>query len=223
MQHFCGHAAAIVAHLQRHLFRVTREADARGRGAGVAADVAEAFLHDAEQRQLDFVGRSFEIGRRVERDVNAAALREALGVFADGGGQPQFIQQRWMQQVGMGADFLRTLLDHRQAVGEQLFRAAARGARGVLKQPDGHAQRGKFLAGGIVQLAGDAAAFLLFGAVQLRRQHPQFFLRPFALGGVESGSDDAHDFPSLVSERIKTGIQHAKWCALRIRPVIRAE
>jgi uncharacterized protein (DUF952 family) len=39
------------------LRRIAREADARGRGAGVAVDVAEAFLHDSEQRQLTLAGR----------------------------------------------------------------------------------------------------------------------------------------------------------------------
>ena len=94
-----------------------------------------------------------------------------------------------MQQVGERADFVRALLDHRLAVGEQLVRPAAVDALGVLEQPDGHAQRGELLAGGIVQLAGDAAALFVLDLAQLQPQLAQHLLRVLALGDALRGDD----------------------------------
>lgn len=75
------------------------------RTSGMPVNVGEAFLHHAENRGFRFPWQTPEIFREIQVDLDLAAQREAIHIPAQGGGEPRFVEQRWMQQVRNRAHF----------------------------------------------------------------------------------------------------------------------
>ena len=69
-------------------------------------NVGQTLLHDAEYHQLHFAGESAEVFRNFQRDIQLAALVQALNVPKQRSGKPGLVQQRRVQQIRSRADFL---------------------------------------------------------------------------------------------------------------------
>src|ERR1700722_20154181 len=76
------------------------DANACGLAAGVAMDVGQAFLDQAEDGQFGVLRQSFRTGGDLQIDVDPAALRKAVDIPAKGGIQSHLIEQRGVQQMG---------------------------------------------------------------------------------------------------------------------------
>ena len=62
-------------------------------------NVGQTLLHDAEYHQLHFAGESAEVFRNFQRDIQPAALVQALNVPKQRSGKPGFVQKRRVQQI----------------------------------------------------------------------------------------------------------------------------
>ena len=177
--------------------------------AGIAMDVGEAFLHDAEQRHLDFGGETAEIGEMLTFELDAAALLKTFGVPADGGAETGFVEQRGMEQIGKRANFFA---DHANDLAAFVERFLALGFLRVEQARDAierHGERGDFLAGRVVEIARDAAALFV---LKLEQAAGQLTERRF--GDAESfvGFDEFGQFGGDGAQRF-----HAELCAARER------
>ena len=69
--------------------------------------VGESLLHNPENCGFDFIRKPAQVRREIEINGYFASFGEALDEPLNGGGQASLIQQRWVQQVRHGAQFLR--------------------------------------------------------------------------------------------------------------------
>ena len=66
-----------------------------GEGAiGMAMNVGETFLHDAENGGLEFGGQPSDVGRNIQKDLDVAALRKSFDISPESGGKAEVVQQR---------------------------------------------------------------------------------------------------------------------------------
>jgi hypothetical protein len=72
---------------------------------GVAVNIREGFLDDAEQCDFAIVGHSEEIAGNVDADVKAGSIGKVADVRSEGGGEPGFFKHWRMQKRGDGTDF----------------------------------------------------------------------------------------------------------------------
>jgi hypothetical protein len=74
-------------------------------------DIGQTFLHQSEDNELHIAWQSPKFQRNVKLNGQTATVEKALYVPGNGGIQPVFIQQGWMQQVGGRADLAMQLLN----------------------------------------------------------------------------------------------------------------
>src|ERR1700688_4806198 len=134
----------------------------RGRATfGMTMDVGKAFLHDPKTGDFYVVGQAAEIGGDDEVDMNFAARGISIDVGVERGDQAELVEQGRMQEVGDGADFAADFRDEYFVFGDG---AGARFIERVglpLNHADVHADGGEQLPHTVVQVASDAAAFLV--------------------------------------------------------------
>lgn len=176
---FGGEAVAGVAGFDQEAGGIVGDADVRGFAAGMAVNIAETFLHHAEDGQLQFVGQAVEFVDG-QIDLDGGALLQALDIPSQGGAQAEFIEQRRMEQVGSGANFLIQFASEGDGFLDQGANSGADFVRfGVGFGPgfgavllagfcgdliEIHGNGRDDLTGAIVQIAGEAAAlFILSG------------------------------------------------------------
>ena len=87
--------------------------------------IGERFLHDAEDGDLHLVGKPPEFGGKLEVHINPAALGESFHEPAQRRFQSGLVEQRRMEQVRHGAEFLRQLAHQTQSIREVSARALA--------------------------------------------------------------------------------------------------
>src|SRR5882762_8588972 len=107
---FRRNSLSLVANLKTYLATLGPNGDFGGLTAGMAVDVREAFLHQAEHHQFHLAAESSQIVGNVDRDLHAAAFLQTLRVPAQGNRQAALVEQRRMKQVRHDADFLAELL-----------------------------------------------------------------------------------------------------------------
>src|ERR1700722_1176195 len=121
----------------------------------MAIHVRESFLDDSEDGRLDFFRHPGKnVGMKGERDLELAALRQAVNVPVERGAQTCFVEQRRMEQVRGLADFLK---DFAHSLAELLVAAG-----GV----EFHFYGGHMLGEIVVKFAGDAAALFVLDLEQ---------------------------------------------------------
>src|SRR5208283_178303 len=175
------HAATVIDDLQGYRRRVFAETDGGGVAAGMALNVGEAFLNDAEEGDFD-------------------GLRQAAEVL----GKAKFIEQRRMEKVGEGADFAGHLLQKGAGFFEGAFGGFAEGGGRLtdLSKAQVHGQNG--LRHAIVKFAADAAALFVLQLEQLNGELADGLLGVFHLGDIGEGKDDAED--GAVGVELRDGI-----------------
>ena len=146
-------------------------------------NINQAFLHKAEERRLQ-LGRQALLAPQVQLNGDATSLSEAVHVPAKGRAETQFVQQGGMQEIRNGAQF----------VGDQsrVFDGGRQAAR-HLGIPYAHFaldarklefQRGQRLSSAVVQVAGNAAPFVILHAQQPSRQTAQIAIALLELRGT---------------------------------------
>src|ERR1700722_14815782 len=171
---------APVAHFQADFAGGAGDADAGSRAAGGAVHVGERFLHDAEDGGFTFAGEASEVRRQLDFDRNVAALGKFLDEPAQRGLQTHFVEQRRMQQVRDGAQVIGHVAQDFQAVGQHVFGPRSQFGRLGLDHAEVHGQRGEPTAGGVVQVAGDAAALFILQMKDAGRK-----LAEAGVGGIQ--------------------------------------
>src|ERR1700733_8179203 len=109
------HADAVVADGEAYLRRCATDGNLDSASLGVAVHVGEGFLRDAEQRELDFLGKAPEVFGDGEINRDAAALREEANVGTEADGEPGLVHQWRMQERGNGADLADGVAGERAA------------------------------------------------------------------------------------------------------------
>src|SRR5208283_937200 len=94
-----GYTAAIVHYSECNRMRPDLHADSRPFGFRMTMNVGEAFLQNPEHGGLDFIRETGNGFRNVQRNVDAAALREPFHIPANRRGQTGFIEQGRMEQI----------------------------------------------------------------------------------------------------------------------------
>src|SRR5690242_7176306 len=98
---------------------ILREGNPSHVATGVALDVGERLLSNAEKAHFQFGGKTAECIGQVEVYADTAALRETRGVPAQRGGQSELIEQRRVQEIGYGTDLLNTFFKGFRALGKK--------------------------------------------------------------------------------------------------------
>ena len=101
---------AMVDYFENEERALLGEMDFGGGAAGMALDVGETFLNDAEESNFERLRQALELGIGNELGLNPAAFAEAVGVLLEGGDETKIVEERRMEQVGERADFARHLL-----------------------------------------------------------------------------------------------------------------
>lgn len=103
-------AVAGVDHFEGEVAVLLGKADLGGGAAGMALNVGETLLNDAEESDFERLREAVELGVGEKVGLDAAALGEALGVFLEGGNQAEIIEKRGVEEIGEGADLAGHLL-----------------------------------------------------------------------------------------------------------------
>jgi hypothetical protein len=194
------HAAAVVGHPQQDRFAIGLNVDVDFGGPGMAANVGEGFLHDAEAGCGGFIGQIELINLADELAGGAGALEKVLEVELKRGQQAEVIEQLGPQLGGQAA--------HRvDAVGDQgshrnkLFARRLGQALRFAEAAGVHLERGEGAAELVVELARHAGALLLARTLGLAlRLAPladlghQLFVgfRQALVGGLQFGGSILH-------------------------------
>jgi hypothetical protein len=110
-------------------------------------------------------------------DFEIAALAQAVNVPTKGGAETGLVEQRRMQQVRSGANFLDELLDKFAGLFGQLRGLGRMAADDFEQAADVHGEHGESLSGAVMQFASDVAAFVVLGG----QQAPGEFAEAFGL------------------------------------------
>ena len=111
-----SHTMAKIDDFESDLGGFLTETDLGGGAAGMALNVGEALLNDAEQSDLEGLREAVELREKEELGIDAAALAEALGVFLEGGNEAKVVKERRMEKVGEGTNFAGHLLGERTSL-----------------------------------------------------------------------------------------------------------
>jgi hypothetical protein len=76
-------------------------------------NIGKAFLQNPEQDEFTVSGRALHSFRDIAIDLNPAAAGKSLDKPTSGGSDAGFIEQRRMQEVRCGANFLQGLIGER--------------------------------------------------------------------------------------------------------------
>ena len=93
-------AAAVVGHFEAQLAPGAAQRDHDAVGAGVAGDVVQRLLEDAEGRDLDRRQQSLALAVEIELDRDAGLLLERFGLPLDRRRQPEVVEQTGTQLRG---------------------------------------------------------------------------------------------------------------------------
>ena len=164
---------AVVADLEIHEPSFALQRHPGVIGPGVAVDIGHGFLHHAEEGHFDVAFEAGKIPLDIHRGGDAGPFGKAIGEPLDGKDQTHFVDQRGVQQVGNVAQFARTFPRNLPGLGHNLRGLGMRFCQHGLEQTHVHFQGRKILRGGIVQLAGNAAALFILEAQKLGRELAQ--------------------------------------------------
>ncbi len=143
-------------------------------------NVCKTLLHGTENRRFRLTRQPLKTRGDFQIHFDLAAFGESIDVPVESGRKSRFVEQRWMEQVGDGADlsteFLyqsRTVVNRTGSLGEAFDVGSHR--RKV------HSEGGQHLAYAVVQLAGDAPSLIILQLHQTRREFAQILIAPVEL------------------------------------------
>src|ERR1700676_896478 len=151
-------------------------------------DVRETFLNHPEQRQLEIRRHAAEARRNLKIHFDSGSRGEALHVMTNRVLKSGFIQHRWVQKVGKCADFADALVRQSLTMGSELAQLSAGRRNGSMELTQGSCQSDEVLAGGIVQVPGDAAPLLVLQTQELTGQATELLLGSHSFGDVTASA-----------------------------------
>src|SRR5260221_12144524 len=122
-------------------------------------NVAERLFNQAKEGYLDGLREAAKLWCDFEVHFDLGAFGKTVDDPAGGGDQARFIQQRGMQKLREGANFLETLIDPLGCFRYGFFVGLE--ISGFNQSIELQLCGGKLLAGGIVQLPGDGTSVLI--------------------------------------------------------------
>ncbi len=134
------------------------EADACCPAPGVAGHIGQRLLHEAKKDELHIRIEPLKVGSNIQIDRNAAALHIAFHKGTQRQAETGLVQQRRVKQVGNRAHLADRSLEHLLELTERRKRALR---HRVLDAAHDQGGRNQILAGAVMQVAGDAPAFLV--------------------------------------------------------------
>jgi hypothetical protein len=162
-----------------------------GRASGMALDVAEAFLNDAEESGLEGLRKAGKIGEEIELGVDAAAFAEAEDVFLESRDEAEFVKEGRMQEKGEGADFARHLTHEGAGLEQGFFGGRVQGVDGMANLSEAEVDGENGLSEAVVEFAANAAAFFVLELEELRGELMDSALGILHFSKVGEGKDDA--------------------------------
>jgi hypothetical protein len=93
-------ADAVIGDLERNGIGGLLDADDAIPGFGVAMNIGERFLDDAEQSDLQFAGHAFVVRGNLEADAKAGTIGEAADVSVERSGEARFFEHWRMEKRG---------------------------------------------------------------------------------------------------------------------------
>ena len=204
------HAAAEVNDFEDDNGAFLAKANLGGGAAGMALDIGETFLNDAEQGEFDRLGQAAEFGKQIKLRIDRTALRETVSVFAERGDEAQIVEQGGMEEIRKRADFAGHLLGE----GAGFFESAngffvRRKSFADLGEAEIDSENG--LRKTVVKLPANAAAFFVLQAKELIGKLADGAFGAFHFGDIGKRSDDANDVAGGVElwNRIAESPQHS--------------
>ena len=138
-------------------------------------NVAQRLLHDAEKRRFQFRRKTRKILRNLHDHGSAVALGEAVGQPAQGKDQPGFLEERRMEQIGNGAQFVDHLAADFARLGSESLRLGR--IAGLFQRAHVDLQGGETLRRGVVKFAGQATTLLVLRSNEARGETRELSLR----------------------------------------------
>ncbi len=168
--------------------RTGAERHARVPGTGMALDVRERPLRDAEERHAAVAVEVGEPRAPLERDRDASAFGEQPGVGAQRRNEAEVVEERRAQLPGELVDLLHRALDELLGQRDRLGDAARVGRRTLLERGETYVDARQRLTDRVVQVATDPEPLLLVRGEEPTREMAQPSLHlPRALDEVTMG------------------------------------
>jgi len=181
-----------------------REANLSGSAAGMALNVGETFLNDAEESDFERLRETLEINLSNELRVNATAFAETVDVFLEGGDEAEVVEKRGMEEVGKSADFAGHLLGEGAGAFERDRRSFLPRREGLANLSETEIDGKDGLREAVVEFAANAAALVILKLEEASGETVNGALGVFHFGDVRECGDDAHDV--AVSIELGSGI-----------------
>src|SRR5208283_5318430 len=188
-----NNAAAVVNDLEDEGRGGFKKPDCGGNATGMALDVGEAFLNDAEESDFQGLRKTAELIGKDELGFDAAALAEAVDVLLESGDEAKFIEQGGVEEVREGADLTRRLLEEGASFFEGAFGGCAEARGGLADLGEAQVDGQNSLRHAIVEFATDAATLFVLKVEQLHGELANGLLGVLHLGDIGKGRDDAED------------------------------
>lgn len=161
---FGGEGAAVVADFEDDavVVPVVLQFDPSALGAGVFLDVLQSFLGEPEKvGEAVVVEEAGGLGLDVEVEGHAGAFAEGVGMFFEGGGEAEVIEEGGAEGAGEVADVVEGGLEIVAEVDK--FLAEPRGDAFFFGEADAGGGGGEDLGDVVVQFAAEVLVFLLAG------------------------------------------------------------
>src|SRR5215475_1903084 len=97
------HTATIISNPQKKVAIARRDLDLGRLGSGMAMDIVQGLLDNAEKSEFRIRGWAIERIRRLETDSDARTLAKPIRQPLDRRYEPSFLEKRRMQQLCDGA------------------------------------------------------------------------------------------------------------------------
>jgi hypothetical protein len=154
-------STALVGYFQDDIGRFAYNPNRGDRTAGMAMNVAEAFLHDPKQGALCLLQQSSDVWTGLQRHLDPAPLRESGGVFLHCAGQAHLVEHGRMQLVRQRPQFALALFDDRLAVGDEVLGGTIKPVAMLSHEVKVDRDCDQLLCGGIMQLAANPPALVV--------------------------------------------------------------
>src|SRR5215469_9711575 len=124
-------------------------------------NVRQAFLNYPKKRSFLLGRKARKPTRPLDLDRNSTPLPKTIGIPLESGSQPELIEQRRMQHVGERANFVLDFAHESHGIDNRLLDVNTRLVQTFCDLVERHHNHRQFLAGDVVEVAGDTAALLV--------------------------------------------------------------
>src|SRR5215469_3492166 len=124
-------------------------------------NVRQAFLNYPKKRSFLLGRKARKATRTLDLDLNSTPLPKTIRIPLESRGKPELIEQGRMQHVGERADFVLDLAHESDRIDNRPLDVDTRFVQTFCDLVERHHNHRQFLAGNVVEVAGDTAALLV--------------------------------------------------------------